>query len=291
MAGSTRPYGSTTWTPSRASAWGPGRVTSTFYYDAAGRANRRDTEVTSQVGSAPESGSTLRQTWQHDALGNVVAATYPVVVNPPAGINVPARSVDSTFAHGSYLTSVSVSGTSAAGADLTYHKSGLLHEVKHRGGVGKDVFTVPVSGMARWSGMSLAAGAHNLSPVTYDPSGNVTRIGSDRFYYGPQRPHRQRQGAPPGRHQGLPLPLRPLRQHHDPGRLRSGHQPAGLFRRQRRLRPLRQPHRRPGGFAPPSTGSTSWWRSTSARTSMLRSTTTTTCACSSAAPRRAPRTP
>ena len=172
-----------------AGAW---RVASTLGYDAAGRRASRATAVTWEIdGSLPPDGgtTTFTQGWSYDDLANPRTLTYPNCVNrrqtqpgtfeeTPCGAG---RVVDMTYDQGFYLTQVTEEGL---GASLTYHASGLVHEVVHDGG-STDRYSV-ANGMPRPSAIDLAVGSGNrldLGSVGYDWSGNVTSVGTESFLY------------------------------------------------------------------------------------------------------------
>ena len=160
-----------------AGASGVYRVGSDYEYDPAGRVKRRTTSLTwdPDVGP-PGDPMAFDQSWTYDDVGNVVTLDYP---HRPGSAT---RQVTLDHAYGAYLTQVSTTG--GLGAQLTYHPSGLVHVVDHdRAGVGSDTYPHDPDGVPRWSGMVLAGGTLDLSPVAYGPSGNITSTGGDTFLY------------------------------------------------------------------------------------------------------------
>lgn len=168
------------------SAPGAWEVASSFGYDAVGRRTSRTTDVRWNADGGPPSDSVVfSQAWTHDDLGNVKTLTYPNGTFPGTGTAYAVdRTVSYGYGQGYYLTHV-FEGT--LGASLTYHASGLVHQVIHQGSGGTDRYSVDATtGMPRVSAIDLgvgSAGRLNLGAVTYDGAGNVRSIGSDSFRY------------------------------------------------------------------------------------------------------------
>lgn len=162
-------------------------VRSTFGYDAAGRQQHRATSAFWGAGwssdptpSAPEI-TTFSQSWTRDDLGNVTALGYPTCNTASSDCNI-GRTVHFGYRQGFFLTSVN-EGT--LGAGLTYHASGLTHQVSHQGGGGTDIYGV-ANGMPRIASIDLGNGSvsrFNLGNVAYDFADNITAIGGDVFTY------------------------------------------------------------------------------------------------------------
>lgn len=170
--------GATSGSDGNAGNW---KVFSSFTYDAASRVIARDTKVrfdwaaiSTDDDDDTAAWTAFEQGWTYDDVGNVETVDYP------ARVGNGSRQLTNTYARGVYLTGVSTPNN--LGAQLTYHRSGLVHQVI-RQGAGTDTYAHDPTGVARWSSMRLAGGALDLSPVTYDPSGNVTQIGNDAFTY------------------------------------------------------------------------------------------------------------
>ncbi len=167
--------------PGKAGLW---KVAASFGYDSAGRLASRTTGVVWDPDNEPATAETrFNQGWSYDDLGNVKSFTYPNGTFPgTTNSYAAARTVTFDYGQGFFLTGVNA-GT--LGATLTYHASGLVHEVRHSGGAGTDRYSV-ASGMPRVSAIDLGIGTAqrlNLGAVAYDGAGNLKAIGADTFRY------------------------------------------------------------------------------------------------------------
>lgn len=120
----------------------------------------------------------FRQSWTYDGLGRPRTIVYPRCA---AGLCTdPARTVTLEYADGGRLSRVIAGG--AMGANFTYHVNGALCQVRHNNGKW-DVYGIGANRTSLPSSLSLAGGLLNLGAFRYDSSGNITRLGGDKFIY------------------------------------------------------------------------------------------------------------
>ena len=160
--------------------WAPGTtgtisVTEEYFYEGRdGRVSKRNTTVGPDV--------RFSQRWDYDDLGNVVTLTYPRCTNSDcagAGGGGPFRQQQLGYFAGRLR---SISGFVD---NITYHASGMRHQVSHANGTTYRV-DQDASGLARprdirltlGNGQTIAFGEHR-----YDGSGNLIVRGSEFFIY------------------------------------------------------------------------------------------------------------
>jgi RHS repeat-associated protein len=171
----------------------PVTVTETFRYQGAGgRLSDYSVRSFGPFNERPGGIPSLRFTSKlaYDTLGQLSRITYPRcnafdTEHCPAGD--PAREVENLYAHG-WLTGVKQVGGGGAiyASAITYHPSGLPHQIPHGNGVSvvqaedpkgrprpKSIVTQGVLNNQNW-----ASGDY-----LYDTLGNIYEIGSDRYLY------------------------------------------------------------------------------------------------------------
>ncbi len=114
---------------------------------------------------------TFNQGWGYDDLGNVLTNSYPDCTTCAD----PARVITNQYSNG-WLTGVQESGPVLS---ISYHPSGMVHEVGHIGGV-KQIYEADPDGLGRPELIRKAGpgtASWDTGDYLYDGSGNIKQIG------------------------------------------------------------------------------------------------------------------
>ena len=155
-------------------------VTETYRYEGPdGRLSDRRTTLTDQ-GQNSSGSQSFVQSFAYDELGNLAGQNYPSCHHQSCLGQEPTRQISYSYRDGLLV------GVPGYVSKLTYHGNGALAQVRHTNDL-TDTIGLDPDGMPRPASMRTETSGGNAlwasGGISYDAAGNITAMGSDRFFY------------------------------------------------------------------------------------------------------------
>ncbi len=153
---------------------GQWEVSEEFTYDATGRVSGKELTVTEPSG---DESAKFDQTWTYEDLGRVYEVGHPICLTASTECQGARRITTLDYTYGQLA---GVSTADNMGADVAFHANGEIESIAHDDG-STSTFGVAANYLPRIASANLAG--YNLGNHSYDGSGNLHSIGSQRYTY------------------------------------------------------------------------------------------------------------